>query len=38
MGISVWLGHLGVHLSTEEGLQLEVDKTFRFGVLGAYRG
>lgn len=36
-GISLWLGHTGLHWSFEEGFQVEQDKTFRLGVLTAKR-
>lgn len=37
-GISIWLGSVGIHWSTEDGLQFERDKdTHRWGVLTAHR-
>jgi hypothetical protein len=38
MGVSIYLGFLEIALSTEDGLQIEVDNVFRVGLLGAYRG
>lgn len=37
VGISVWLGPVSIHLSTDRGIQFETSRTWRFGVLAAFR-